>query len=77
MWNVDHICKPGGGLHKNSLDAGVRATVPCGSILTIAIAPGNGDDGSDASYHHWLYRRIAKYGLTRRTESLSCCRSRI
>ncbi len=65
MWNVDPYLQTQWQLtQKLSLDAGVRYSSVWFDSNDHYIAPGNGDDSGDASYHHWLPAGSLKYALT-------------
>ncbi len=65
MWNVDPYLQTQWQLtQKLSLDAGVRYSSVWFDSNDRYIAPGNGDDSGDASYHHWLPAGSLKYALT-------------
>lgn len=61
MWNVDTQWQL---TQKLSLDAGVRYSSVWFDSNDHYIAPGNGDDSGDASYHQWLPAGSLKYALT-------------
>ncbi|EIM3024629.1 TonB-dependent receptor [Salmonella enterica] len=65
MWNVDPYLQTQWQLtQKLSLDAGVCYSSVWFDSNDHYIAPGNGDDSGDASYHHWLPAGSLKYALT-------------
>lgn len=65
MWNVDPYLQTQWQLtQKLSLDAGVRYSSVWFDSNDHYIAPGNGDDSGDASYHQWLPAGSLKYALT-------------
>ncbi|MDW5574068.1 TonB-dependent receptor PqqU [Klebsiella pneumoniae] len=65
MWNVDPYLQTQWQLtDKLSLDAGVRYSSVWFDSNDYYIAPGNGDDSGDASYHKWLPAGSLKYALT-------------
>lgn len=65
MWNVNPYLQTQWQLtQKLSLDAGVRYSSVWFDSNDHDIAPGNGDDSGDASYHHWLPAGLLKYALT-------------
>ncbi|MFG6653193.1 TonB-dependent receptor PqqU [Scandinavium sp. M-37] len=65
MWNLDPYLQTQWQLtDKLTLDAGVRYSSVWFDSNDSYVAPGNGDDSGDASYHKWLPAGSLKYAVT-------------